>query len=233
MIEIYRTSLRYFFTSLPALLVFSGVMEGFLWAVQPKNATAITLVPLILMAFLFHRHFLFGEELTLRRLGANAGKPVPKWGWFLLASVGLMALPMAPGLVVAISMAGVQFGGADVVVIMILIMLPAYLVVLGLFGTVLPALVARDPGYRLAAGMRTFFPSMGHLILGPGAAGLVALAATIGLGVGGQALGASAGSVAELAMVIFSRTLGFLPTILAVAVLCRMYRRAMQKAAPA
>jgi hypothetical protein len=125
MIEIYRTSLRYFFTSLPALLVFSGVMEGFLWAVQPKNATTITLVPLILMAFLFHRHFLFGEELTLRRLGANAGKPVPKWGWFLLASVGLMALPMAPGLVVAISMAGVQFGGADVVVIMILIMLPA------------------------------------------------------------------------------------------------------------
>lgn len=232
MIEIYRASFRYFFASLPALLVFSGVMEGFLWAFQPKHETAIILAPLILVAFLFHRHFLFDEELNLRRLGANALTPALKWGWFLLASLGLIVLPIALGLAVAIGMAGARFEKDEVVGVAILIMFPAHLVMLGLFGTVLPALVARNPAYRLANGMRTFLPALGYLILGPGVTGLVIVAAASGFQIAQQTLGVGTGSVSDLATFIAFRTAGFLPTILAVAVLCNMYRRAMQGAAP-
>lgn len=68
MIEIYRKSFAYFFANLVFLVAFAGLIEGLIWVMKPKHESAATLVPLILLAYLFHRLFLFGENLTLRKI---------------------------------------------------------------------------------------------------------------------------------------------------------------------
>ncbi|MCA0274228.1 MAG: hypothetical protein LCH69_19480 [Proteobacteria bacterium] len=232
MFEIYRTSFRFFSANFPALLLFAGMLEGLLWAVQPKSEVAITLVPLIILAYSFHRHFLFGEGLTLVKPAPRDGAPPFKWGWFLLASLGLIAAPLAVTIAVVLQLISAGLSKEAITGTMLLFMMPSYLIALSLFGTALPALVARDPAYRLKAGMRSFYPAMGRLILGPGMAGLVFFALGLGFNVLQPKLGIPTGSLGELAIFIFFRMLGFLVTILAVAVLCQMYKRVMQRVAP-
>lgn len=69
--KIYRDSFRYFLTSLPMLLGFAAMIEVALWIFQPKREFAMTFPALVILAYFFHRHFLFGETLTLTQ------KPTP------------------------------------------------------------------------------------------------------------------------------------------------------------
>ena len=69
MTRIYRESFHCFFLSLPVLLGFAAVIEVSLWVLAPKHELSITFVASILVAYSFHRHFLFGETLTI------GGKP--------------------------------------------------------------------------------------------------------------------------------------------------------------
>ena len=219
MTKIYRESFLYFLASFPALLVFAALIEVSLWVLQPKFESTISFIALIMMAYFFHRHFLFDETLSFRNQKPGPGTPPMKFGWFMLISAGLIFVPVALGLGLAFSYVDRPRPGA-----IILIFLPIYLVTLSLFGTALPATVARDGSYRLTQGLRTTLATMWRLILGPGVIGAVLIVATV---FAGQALGALAvpeRSLILLGYYILIRTLGFLTTIFAVAVLCEMYR---------
>jgi hypothetical protein len=220
MTKIYRDSFRYFLASLPALLAFGALIEVLLWVLQPKSETSVTFVGLTIVAYYFHRHFLFGEGFSLRTGKPANGAPPFKFGWFMLVSGALILLPVGLGL-------GLAFGYLDrpSPAAMLLIFFPVYLVTLSLFGTALPATVARDNTYHISQGLRATFSTMWRLVLGPGVVGVVILVATVVLGRALGSLGVTQNSLVTLAYYTVIRTLGFLTTIFAVAVLCEMYQR--------
>lgn len=219
MTHIYRGSFGFFLSALPALLIFATVIEGLLWVFQPKSGSAGTFVALTIIAYYFHRHFLFGEALTFKTQPAVAdGAPPMKFGWFMLISAALIAVPVGMALAMAF-----QYPSGQVLGVMLIVLFPLYLLMLSLFGMALPAAVARDGTYRLAQGIRFAIGTMWRLIVGPGLVGLILLAATLGGGYAVDTLGVPERSLILLAWYIVLRTLGFLTTILAVAVLCEMY----------
>ncbi len=228
MVQIYRESLRYYWVSLPALVLFSTMIEGTIWYLQPKMAAAIMLVPLILVAYLFHRYFLFDERLTLQGSIANAapGSPPLKYGWFMLASMGMIFIPVAIALTVSASQISIRDDKDAFVGLMMMIVFPLYLLALSLFGTALPALVERNQAYKLSAGLRTFFPTLWRLLLGPTLVGAFLFIVLIASDRLLANMPTYHSSVGQLLTAIISRTLGFLPTVLAVAVLCHVYQRA-------
>lgn len=104
--------------------------------------------------------------------------------------------------------------------------LPAWLILLSLFGLGLPAIVARNPRYRLWAGVRASPGIALGLLLGPGLVGGL-IAALLHLAAPGlNGLPVLRSGPGTWAMGTLFTTLYFLPTILAVAVLCRAYQRA-------
>jgi hypothetical protein len=220
MTKIYHESFRYFLASLPALLAFGAAIEVTLWLLQPKQESAVSFVALTLVAYYFHRHFLFRESLSFSAQKPAPGAPPFKFGWFMLTSAAVLLTPVGIGLFIVFAYLDQPSPGA-----MILIFLPLYLVTLGLFGTALPATVARDGTYRVSQGVRATFSTMGRLVLGPGVIGFVLLVATLLAGNALGSLGVADDSLVALAFHIVLRTLGFLTTILAVAVLCEMYRK--------
>ena len=219
MSQIYRESFRYFAATFPLLLGIGAFIEIFLWVLQPRSDTASS-VALIILAYYFHRHFLFGEAFTLRSHQPAEGAPPLKLGWFILISIGMILLPVAVALALTFGMVADHSQGT-----LLLFLFPTYLLVLGLFGTALPATVARDGTYRLSQGLRVALPTMGKLILGPGLVGLVLLVATIAAARALTAEGFTQNSPVLLVLNIATRTTGFLTTILAVAVLCDAYRK--------
>lgn len=218
MFQIYRDSFRFFAATFPLLLGIGALIEILNRVLQPTSEIAST-VALIVLAYYVHRHFLFGEALTFRRPRPAEGAPPLKFGWFLLISIGMLILTVVLSLVLIIVLAN------DRSFLIVLLFLGPYLLVLGLFGTALPAAVARDGTYRLSQGLRVALPTMAHLVLGPGLVGLALALGTLGATYGLTALGFADNSPIQLALNIAARTLGFLTTILAVAVLCDMYRK--------
>lgn len=219
MSKIYRESLTFFLASLPVLLVGAAVMEGLLWLTGSTSETGFY-VALTFLAYLFHRHFLFGEALTFSKQPIGAGWSVSRLGLFVLVSVCVVFLPLVFGAVLILAILG------DLPFLAFLLLAMAfYLLSFGLFGTALPAVVANDGTFRLSQGLRVSGQTMWRLILGPGFTGLGMMILTL---LGGQlieTLGATEDSLVTLVWYVVIRTLGFLPTILAVAVLCDMYRR--------
>lgn len=220
MSKIYRESFGYFFASLPALLAFAAMIEVLLWVLEPKGESSISFVALLFVAYAFHRHFLFGETLSVWTQKPADGAPAFKFGWFLLVSTVLILGTLGIGIALAHTLFDrPQLG------VLVLIYLGTYLVTLSLFGIAIPASVARDNTFHIAQGFRTAFSTMWRLILGPGVVGFaLIIVALLGAHALGQ-LGVTEGSLADLAFNIALRTLGFLTTIFAVAVLCEMYRK--------
>ena len=220
MIRIYREAFRYFLTSLPLLIAFSALAKILLWVLEPKSKSAITLVPLIILAYYFHRHFLFGEPISLWRHTSAVSAPPVRFGRFFLVNAALLFGPLALGLVLAFSVLGRP--SPDVFVLIFLLL---YLLGLSMFGTALPATVAQDSAYRLSTGLRLTLSTMWRLVLGPGLVGLASLAATAFGSLLLGKMGFGEHSLVILAFYIVMSTIGLLSTILAVAVLCEMYRK--------
>jgi hypothetical protein len=218
--KIYRESFGFFLSSLPALLLFAAVIEGLFWILQPKSEVAGSFVALTFVAYYIHRHFLFGETLSFRTQKPSPGAPAFKFGWFMLVSAGLIFVPIGIGLALA-----TIYLDRPSTVAMLMIFLPIYLITLSLFGTALPASVARDNTYRVSQGLRATFATMWRLVLGPGVVGFVILLTTIFAGNALGSLGVTEEGLVTLGYYTLIRTLGFLTTIIAVAVLCEMYRR--------
>lgn len=220
MLTIYNESFRFFRRSFAVLLLLAAVIEMVNWAFESKAGSTAVSVAVIFLAYYTHRHFLFGEPLTFRGHTPATGAPPLKFGWFILISLALILVPMAIVLTLALAM-----WNNNGFLAMLTLIFPIYLLSLSLFGTALPATVARDGTYRLAQGVRAAFATMWRLILGPGVVGLVLFIGAIAAGRVMDSLGIAADSPVALALNIVLRTLGFLTTILAVAVLCEMYRR--------
>jgi hypothetical protein len=220
MSKIYRESFGYFLSSLPVLMAFAVMIEAMLWVMQPLSGASLSIVLLTAIAYSFHRHFLFGETLTLHNGTPAEGAPPMKLGWFILISAGLIVVPTGIALIVVFGFVDVPSPG-----VVILTLMPVYLVTLSLFGTALPATVARDGSYRLSHGLRATLQTMWRLVLGPGVVGAVLFAAGLASVLTLQALGVPEDSLIMLGYSTLATTFGFLSTIIAVAVLCEMYRR--------
>ncbi len=218
MFQIYRDSFRLFVATLPFLLGLGALIEV-LNRVADTASAASSMVAQILLAYYIHRHFLFGEALTFRRPNQAEGAPPFRIGWFLLISIGILILVLVLSLVLLIYLANAHS------FLILLLFIGPYLLVLGLFGTALPAAVARDGTYRLSQGLKVALPTMVQLVLGPGLVGLAIFLVTFAVIQGLSALGFAEDSLAQLAFYVVARTLGFFVTILAVAVLCDMYRK--------
>lgn len=221
MLKIYKESFRFFRTSFPVLLTLAALIEILIWAFEPKAESTAVGVAVIFLAYYFHRHFLFGEPFALRGNTPAEGAPPLKFGWFLLISLALILVPMAIVLTLILAMWNIN----NSFLAMLSLIFPIYLLSLSLFGTALPATVARDGTYRLAQGVRATFATMWRLILGPGVVGIVLLIGAIAASHVMDTLGIAADGPVALAFNIMLRALGFLTTIFAVAVLCEMYRR--------
>lgn len=221
MTKIYRESFGFFLTSLPALLVFSVVIETSFWFFESLGLAGASIVALTLVAYYFHRHFLFGEILTFKKQPIAAGGAPPlKFGWFILISTALLLGPLGVTVVIAF-----QFTGWQNPWVLLIVFFALYLLALSLFGTALPATVAHDGTYRLSQGVRATFQTMWWLVLGPGLVGTVLVAANLASSHVVEAFGVSERSPILLAYHVLFGTLSFLSTILAVAVLCEMYRK--------
>lgn len=226
MIAIYRSAFHYFGRSLPFLLAMAALIEGLTLLFPSKGIEGGRMVFLFLMAYYFHRHFLYGELLTWKASLVSA--PPAKFGWFLIASFVMIFAAVAMSITAAIISVGPlgsagyeTFVGATVI-----FMMPAYLLLLSLFGLGLPAIVARNRAYRLTTGLKAGPRLALGLIFGPGVTGGLILALTLLAFPRLATLPALQASFGEWALGTLATTLGFLPTILAVAVLCQAYRRA-------
>jgi hypothetical protein len=223
MIELSQNALRVYRASLPALLLFATVIEGLIWLLQPSNPDIILLVPHLLIIYQFHRHFLFGETIPLLRQPPTA-KP-QRFGWFILVSAALVLLPgfLAVALIpthVALAMPMQQLG-----LLMLVVTGLVYLIALSLFGTVLPALVARSGRYRFSTALKMTFGTLWRLAVGPGLAQIIVFAFLTGVDRLLLHTPASQTEAVQLAMAILATTLSFLPSVLGVAVLCHMYKK--------
>jgi len=218
--KIYRESFGYFLSSLPVLLIFAFIIEALPWVLQPRSEALISVVALTIIAYYFHRHFLFEEKLALRNAPIAKGAPPLKFGWFLSVTAALILVPVAATFIVVLQYSDMPAPGLIVIMFFL-----AYFLTLCLFGTALPAAVARDGTFRLSQGLRAGFQTMWRLVAGPGLVGAVLFAVILASTLGLQAAGVPEDSLIMLGLFMLMRTLGFLPTIFAVAVLCEMYRK--------
>jgi hypothetical protein len=214
--KIYRDSFRFFLASLPALILLGAMIEIAFWLTGSTNETVASGTTL-LIAYFFHRHFLFGEQLGLKNNKTAEGSPPQKFGLFLLVAAGLLVL--------TIVLAAIAGAFSFPPLIFLVVVLSIYLVILSLFGTALPATVARDGTYKLSQGTGAFFQTIWRLLLGPGLVGMVLFVLAILSSFAFDRSGLSDIALANLTLNTVYRTLGFLTTIFAVAVLCDMYRR--------
>ncbi len=217
MANIYRSSFKLFRDCFFSLLALATLIEVLIWFLKPRSETAVTFVGLTIVAYLFHRYFLFGETLSLRTQTPAEGVPALKFGWFILISGGLVLVPVGLALMFSFSMT-IRPGTA----LLLVMLVPCYLLMLSMFGLALPAVVARDSTYMVSQGLRATFQTMWRLVLGPGVVGLRILELTVGVGL--LLEGVPDDDPVILGYFIAIRTLGFLTTIVAVAVLCEMYR---------
>lgn len=180
----------------------------------------------LFVAFSVHRYFLKGEDvfsvdkLFSRRVGAN------QKGSFKFVMVALL-LVLGPILLALPLVIGMLDRGTEkdvVAILLVLVMMPLYWVSLGVFGTVLPAIVDKDPRYRLVAGMKKTPVMMMRLLIGPAMMGIVFFASGIGLSIAINALIPMNTTLWDMILSVVASVFSLFNMILAVATLCSVYR---------
>jgi hypothetical protein len=221
MTKLYLGAFQVYWSSLPVLLSLAALIEALIWLFQPAHPDVLAWVPHLLIIYQFHRHYLFGEHVFAFRQSANA-KP-QRFGWFMLLSTALLLVPGFIAIAaipthVALAMPMQQLG-----LLMLLTTGLFYLIALSLFGTALPALVARSGKYRLSAGLKMALGTLWRLAVGPGLVQIIVFGLLTG--VDGVLLHTPAAQTeaVQFMMAIIATTLSFLPSLLGVAVLCHMY----------
>jgi hypothetical protein len=223
MLDIYRKSFRYYWSVLPVLIAVMAVTETLLWYFEPKQPGIMMLVPMLLITYQFHRHFLFGETLGFGK--PPEGAPPQKFGWFIVISIALLCIPalLAAALVSAIAPKGLE--ALQMLGLLIMVFAPIHLLSLSMFGTALPASMSRNGRFRMASGIKNTFGTMLRLIAGPGLASVPALGFYIALGYLSGTVPALQNTAGQLAISVLVTTASFLPSLLVVAVLCHMYQK--------
>lgn len=234
MFDIYKKALRYWWSSLPALVFFSAViagLEALLSSSGSKAGTASSFGATLFIIWYFHRHFLF-HEAPLTSLNHPDHKVKRPFGRFMLVSFALVFLPLVPLVLIS---AGLSAGTAEqgaVAGVFALVIGPLYLATFSLFATALPASIDRDPRYRLLAGMRQAPRMAGYILAGPVLTATVLVALFLfALWRLPAAWGAS--PTAMFVTGTIAQTLGFLTSAVAAAAFCQVYRRIVPDDAPA
>lgn len=217
MTKIYRECLVFFIASLPTLLVLAILVEGARCFLPYHLGLTFAFATKSILAYFFHRHFLFGEPLNFTRRQQDAAAPPIKMGWFVVTSLALLSVPALMALNLAALITGLPLGD--------LTEYPSWpidLLALSLFGFVFPALVARDGTYHLWQGTQVGFQTLLRLTAAPGVVSLVLFGLAM---VSDQSLATVPDeSLLLLAFYVLLTTMEFMITILVVAVLCEMYR---------
>lgn len=230
MIDHYRQAWRLYWSALPVLLGFALLIAAIDVFFASSSASMGGVVGQLIILYYFHRSCLFGEPLLA------FGKPDPKapplkFGGFIMISLALIIVPAAISLTVTLSLLE-EWDKESAVVMMLLFLGPLYLVSLSMFGTALPASVARPVNFQMSKGIRATFATMWRLILGPG----VTTVATFGLLIAvGYLLGdtpAFQSNIGQLFFLTIATLAGFFLSLLGVVVLCHMYHRIMGIGAP-
>lgn len=180
----------------------------------------------LLIVYLFHRHYLFGEGANAW-FKSNPGAPPQKFGWFLLLSVALILCPMGLSAALAFAFAPQGSETSQIVWFTIVFFVPLYLLSLSLFGTALPASVARTGNFRMSSGIKVTFSTMWRLIMGPVGSQVLLYGLILGFDYLLRDISAYRTTTAQLAVGIIASTLAFLPNLMGVAVLCHMYEKVM------
>lgn len=234
MFQIYRKALRYWWSSLPALLVVSAVIVGLellLSSGGSKTGTASSFGATVFIVWYFHRHFLFHEAPLTALNHPDHRVKRPLWR-FLLVSFALVFLPLVPLVLILLGSSAGTAGQSALPGIFALVVGPLYLATFSLFATALPASIDRDPRYSLVAAMRQAPRMAGSILAGPVLAALLLMA----LFVSAMLLLPAAWDAAPTASFItgtIAQTLGFLTSAIAAAAFCHVYRRIVPEQAPA
>jgi hypothetical protein len=223
MIELYQNAFRFYRSSLPALLIFACLIEGLIWLFQPKHVNFILWVPHLIIIYQFHRHYLFGEAIPLLRQPSNA-RP-QRFGWFILLSTALLIVPTVLGLGLAFRLTSLNMPQNSIVNLMLLTTGLLYLIALSLFGTALPATVARSGQYRLSAGLKMTFGTMWRLAASAGLVQVILFALLTSVDQAFLDSPTYQTEAVQVPFAIIGTTLSFLPSLLGVAVLCQMYEK--------
>jgi hypothetical protein len=236
MIDIYRQALRHYWSALPALVAFSLMVSALDLFASSSGATTGTMVGQLFILYYFHRVCLFNEPvLAFGRPGPEA--PPMKFGGFMMISLALIVVPVAIALFLAVSARAGEEIGDEVLVSMALYTAPLYLISLSMFGTALPASVARPGNFQMSKGIKVAFGTMWRLILGPGVVFVVGFGILIAANYLLRDLPAYQSTAGQLVFLTLATLLGFLPSMLGVVVLCHMYHLIMgtdiQNPAPA
>lgn len=202
------------------------LLETLLFFIPSTNGTSTgAIVAGILLAFFVHRHFLKGEDYFLRSVLFKKCKYV-QGGIFKFGAIafGLMVLAVILAMVFLFAVIG---EGADENTVLVFVVVGAsfaYWLVLGVFGTLLPAAADRDPRYRLKAGTAKTGVTMVRLLGGPGLARGAFFLALFGIAALQFAVGLESNLWFERLLGILSYFVGFYLLILTAATLCSVYR---------
>lgn len=223
--SIYRTAWAFVAKHWKVLLLAAVLLEALPFLFQTASSSGDAGV-LFLIAYYMHRFVLFGEDVS--GWGFKRSTPSRKhtiWR-FMLAS-----LTMAICLILVVGGVGVRLSGQgvekDVLFGFLLIVgFVAQYVLLVIFGTALPAAAAGDrfgPITTLGRVPRTALSIAGGLLAGPVLCAIPLLAVQIFVAT--QISRLDGGPFGEVAAGTMMRMGGFFLTALAVAVLCRAYRK--------
>ncbi len=230
MIDIYRRFWQFLQQSVLALVLVAALIEG-LVLIFPSNSNDVGVtIALLFFVYFMHRYFLFDEPLTMWKHRSVDGAPAARPVRFAFIALALIVIPVVAGLIASRYLLPADAPREAFIRWTILSTLPFYLLVLSMFGTSLSASVARQPGYRVSLGLRATFATMWPLVLGPGILGLVSLMLALLLARLQGAWPPLATPVGTFAVAVFLQCLSLANSALAVAVLCAMYRRVMDRA---
>ena len=232
MISLYKSAWRCVAANPVIYLVLAaGFLLVDVFAAGKNGGIGITLVLWASIIFMLHQHFLFGGKLGTAKVN---GKPRA------IAPLGFLALILAflaPAIVIAIALA-IHFDifNSDKATrngFVMLAMLPLYLVTLCLFGSAIPAYVAGDRygfGATIARIKTTALSILGGLLIGPTLWSVVVLGRALVIVPKAhlpQDVLDATGHFSPVGTLVsgVERLSGLFSSTLAVAVLCRAYRK--------
>ncbi|MGL4309090.1 MAG: hypothetical protein ACRCSU_01285 [Paracoccaceae bacterium] len=234
MIEIYRKSFDLFRNNVVQFLIIALVLETIELFMEPMQSRGGKIAAYYFLLYFFHRHFLFGEQLAAFNPSKSVNSPPMKAGLFILISLMVMAVPLGIAVTAAMNLETSPLQKGEFIGLVALFSLPLYLLSLSVFGTAMPAAVARDPRYRLWSGMKMTLSMMWRLLLGPGLCHALLLAAIFALKWAEKWTLAPLSPAPAFIEGITIRLAGFFPAVVGVAVLCHVYRMVVPAAvAPA
>jgi hypothetical protein len=180
----------------------------------------------VIIAFWVHRFFLKGEDyFASDRMFSGNGSFNQKGRWkFMFVSAIFVLVPISLAWYLVLMVPDVAESKERFKTGLALFTMPIYWVVLGLFGTVLPAIADGDTRYSLVAGIKKAPILMFRLVIGPTAMGAVYLAFFMVLSFAVNSITQVSSDVWEVVSSIVGPMFGLFNMILAVATLCSVYR---------